>query len=161
MRPFSDFCARSSLTTILAIGFLLTLPNLLLAADLKPFVAHATGSIVSQDQCSATEVCQQSVVSGQATRLGNLTGILNERVNVFTGAYTGTAVFTITSGGTIETTYVGQVIPNPDGSAVFTESHVVVSATGRFTGMTGTLHVVGTASATGQLTIDGVGTLSR
>ena len=160
MNAFSRVAARTSLTAIPAICCLLTLPSLLLAADSKPFVAHATGSIVSRFPCSETEICQESRISGTATRLGPFTGILDEQVNILTGTYTGTGVFTF-AGGTITTTSVGQAINQEDGSVVFTESHVVVSGTGRFAGATGTLQAVGTASVAGELTADIVGTLSR
>jgi len=146
---------------------LLGLSGVLSAADLKPVVAHATGSITSQSDCTDPEhpnqiqICQVSTVSGTATRLGALTGVLNEKVLLATGAYAGTAVFTIANGDTISTMFIGQVISNPDGSAVFIESHTITAGTGKYASPTGTLQVVGTATADGHLVIDGVGAISR
>jgi hypothetical protein len=142
---------------------LLSLPGVLSAADTKSVVAHLTGSITSQSWCPTdpTLFCQVSTVSGVATRLGPLTGVLNERVNIMTGAYTGTGIFTTSNGDIISTISVGQVVLNPDGSALFVEDHVISGGTGKFSGTTGNLHVVGTAAADGSVVVDGVGSISR
>jgi hypothetical protein len=135
-----------------------------LSADAKSVVAHATGSITSRSLCTPnnpTLICQVSNVSGVATRLGALTGVLNERVDTTTGRYEGTAVFMLSNGATISTMFVGHVVPNPDGSAVFEEGHVITGGTGKYADTTGDLHVVGTAAVDLSLVIDGVGAISR
>jgi hypothetical protein len=131
------------------------------AAQSKLIVARATGVIIAQDPCGPTLVCQTTVISGQATQLGPLTGILHEQIDTSTGNYTGTAVFT-TANGDISTAYTGLVTP-PDasGNVVFFENHVIVGGTGRYKGATGRLGVVGTATAAGELSIQGVGILNR
>jgi hypothetical protein len=132
------------------------------ADQAKPVKAIATGQITSQAFCSLTEVCQETVVSGIATQLGQFSGYLSERVDITTGTYTGTAVFTTVNGDTISTEFEGQVTP-PDGSGrvFFAEHHVVVAGTGRFANATGELNVTGTADAAGKIGIVGVGTLQK
>lgn len=131
------------------------------AGTSKLVVAHATGVIVSQVPCSATEICQQATVSGFATPIGPLTGVLYERIDMTTGRYTGTAVFT-TNGGTIATIYTGQVsAPNQNGAVTFVERHLIVGGTGRYSHASGDLNVLGAATADGALNIFGVGTLNN
>jgi hypothetical protein len=133
-----------------------------LAAQRKIVEASASGNIVSQSFCSATEVCQVAVVNGIATQLGPFVGTLSERVDVTNGTYTGSAIFTTTDGSTITTEYTGNVTPpDPQGRVYFVETHEVVSGTGRFAGSTGNLHVLGTADAAGKIQIVGLGTLSK
>ena len=125
-------------------------------------IAYATGAIVSEDLCSPLELCQQAVVSGSATHLGHITGVLNERIDLTTGTYTGEGVFTTSNGDTIETDYVGQVsAPNASGGVTFVEQHQIVGGTGRYGTATGELGVVGSASATGTIRIVARGTLYR
>lgn len=132
------------------------------ADQVRPVNAIATGQITSQAFCSPTEVCQETVVSGIATQLGQFSGHLFERVDIFTGTYTGAAVFTTVNGDTISTEYEGQVTPpDEDGRVFFSEHHVVVAGTGRFATATGELNVTGTADAAGKISIVGVGTLQR
>ena len=148
---------------LLALGGALVLAQPAFAAGTaKPVIATARGQIVAQTFCSPTEVCQTTIVQGQATQLGSFVGVLNERVDVTNGTYTGTATFTTTLGDSISTEYTGNVTPpDPQGRVVFTEHHQVVSGTGRFVNAEGFLDVLGTANATGQILIVGVGSLSR
>lgn len=133
-----------------------------LAGPAKLVQAYASGAIVSQQFCSATEVCQQATVSGTATVLGHFVGTLSERVDVGNGTYTGSAVFTTSDGSTIATEYTGQVTPpNQQGRVFFSESHEVVSGTGKYANASGNLNVLGTADAAGQIQIVGIGTLSK
>src|SRR6266571_6928362 len=108
----TDALRRRVLTVMLSFCALLYAGSAL-AADEKTITARATGAVISQSPCDTTVVCQVTVVSGLATYLGHLTGLLDERVDITTGLYSGTAVFTTTSGDTISTEYVGQVSP-PD-----------------------------------------------
>src|SRR5262245_13635264 len=145
---------------------LLGVSGVLSAADsAKPVVAHATGSITSQSFCipgKPNVVCQVSNVSGVATRLGALTGVLNEFVDNNTGGYSWTAVFTMANGDTISTQFLGQVFPpNPDGSSFFTEEHIIVSGTGKYSNTIGDLHVDGTVAGDLSLVIDGHGSINR
>jgi hypothetical protein len=131
-------------------------------ADQAKLKAYATGNITSQVFCSATEVCQEAIVSGFATLLGQFTGHLFERVDITTRTYTGTGVFTTANGDTISTEYDGQVTPpDENGRVFFFEDHVVVGGTGRFATATGELNVTGTADATGQIIVVVMGTLER
>lgn len=128
----------------------------------KTITAYATGAVVGQSFCDTFVVCQQSLVTGRATYIGSLTGVLDERVNVLTGEYTGTAVFTNATGDTISTDYVGQVSP-PDANGVsqFVENHEVTGGTGRFAGATGHLDVTGLVRPDLTLSIVGVGVLIK
>lgn len=126
-------------------------------------LASATGSVVSVVPCPAYPIfCQESNISGRATRLGTFTGVLNEVVNVETGQYTGTAVFTF-NGGTISTEYEGQIGPfNESGIALFFEDHEVTDGTGRFEGATGEMRVVGSFDMnTNELSIFAVAVLRQ
>jgi hypothetical protein len=132
------------------------------AAQQQPFQTSATGQIVAQAFCSPTEVCQQAVVSGVATTIGRFTGVLNERVDITNGAYTGTAVFTTSDGSTINTQYSGQSTPpDSNGQVFFFEVHDIVGGTGRFANVDGSLNITGTSDATGKIQVTGVGTLSK
>src|SRR5581483_2259323 len=100
-------------------------------------LAYATGAVVAAAPCEDNPalLCQTSIVSGFATRIGALVGELHERVDLTTGAYTGFATFTTPNGEQIRTAYVGQVLQfYPDGSVDFVEQHQITSGTGRFTG---------------------------
>jgi len=106
-------------------------------------------------------VCQTANVAGIATRLGSFTGELHEVVNTGTGAYTGDATFTFGGGGTITTRYTGQVLSAVNLFVAFQEEHTIVSSTGRLSGTTGTLEVLGTSDANLVLTISGAGQIVR
>jgi len=144
-------------TTLLVIG----LSSQARAASAELVIARATGQVVSQAPCGPTEICQTTLVSGRATVLGKLTGVLDETIDIATGHYTGTATFDGQS-GSVFTTYVGFVTP-PDasGSVAFIENHTVVGGTGSFAGIAGRLAVTGTANALGQISIVGIGYVVR
>ena len=142
---------------VVAGGLQATAP--VLAAVARPVIAVASGQIVSQTINPNGEICQTSVVSGQATVLGAFTGVQSECVNLSNGSYAGTATFTTSTGDTLLTSYTGQTAPLVDGTVFFVETHQVTSGTGRFAAATGTLTVIGTADATGHVAIIGVGTL--
>src|SRR5262252_771082 len=122
------------------------------AGPARPVIATARGQIVAQAFCSPTEVCQETIVQGVATQLGSFVGHLSERVDITNGTYTGTATFTTSLGDSINTQYTGNVTPpDANGRVIFTEHHTVVSGTGRFAAAEGTLDVLGTADAAGQI----------
>ena len=126
------------------------------------FTLHATGQVVSQVPCSETQLCQDAVVSGKATRFGAFTGQLSEVVDLTTGSYTGTGTFVTTKGDALNTEYVGRVTqPDATGGVTFVENHRVVGGTGQFAGATGQLVIVGSADGAGRLSIDGIGLLTR
>ena len=132
------------------------------ADDVKTLKAAASGQITSVAICSATEVCQQTVVSGRVSHIGSIDGVLEERVDLLNGNYSGTATFTTPNGDAIHTQYTGQVTPpDADGGVTFFEHHVVTSGTGRFLGIRGTLDGVGTATGTGHIEFNATGTLIR
>jgi len=151
-------CRRLAILGLWAYAF--TVPAF--AQTAKVVEATARGQIVSQEMCSATEVCQETELTGIATHIGLLTGLLSERVDLLTGRYSGTAVFTMPDQSTIATEYTGNVTP-PDqtGRVFFFERHDVVGGTGRFDGVDGTLDVTGTGDAAGAFEIVGVGMLSN
>ena len=143
--------------TVLAVG--VAVPAR--AGSSRLVIAQASGFIVSEAMCSDTEICQQATVTGFATPLGPLTGVLNERVDITTGRYTGTAVFT-TTGGTIATVYTGQVsAPDQNGAVTFVERHLIVGGTGRYSQASGNLNVLGSATGEGALNIFAFGTLNN
>jgi hypothetical protein len=151
-------CCRLGIVGLWALAF--TVPAF--AQTEKVVEAAARGQIVSQNLCSATEVCQETQLTGVATHIGRISGLLSERVDLTTGTYSGTAVFTTPDQSTIATEYTGNVTP-PDqtGRVFFFEQHDVVGGTGRFAGADGTLDVAGTGDAAGAFQIVGVGTLSN
>jgi hypothetical protein len=154
--------SHRALKALLSLTCVLGFAGQASAATTRLVVAQASGQIVAQQFCSPTEVCQETQVTGYATQLGSFTGVLLERVDITTGNYTGTAIFTTASGDSITTEYTGFVTPpDADGNVVFVEDHHVVAGTGKFRNATGNLHVVGTANASGQIQIVGVGTLTR
>jgi hypothetical protein len=133
------------------------------ANDEIRFVARASGQIVSQEPCGPelTHVCQTVLIAGHATKLGAFTAVVFEDVDLATGTYTGTAVFTLKK-GTVTTEYVGVVSPpDAEGNVVFTENHDIVGGTGSFEGATGKLFTLGTASATGEISIIAAGVLNK
>jgi hypothetical protein len=132
------------------------------AGETQEIRARATGQIISSGQCGGFD-CQGAVISGQATHIGRITGMLSEQIDSGTGRYTGAAVFTTPSGDTIQTNYTGQILP-PDGSGLvrFVEHHTLASGTGKFEDASGDLYVTGSADpATLAINIDGVGNLKR
>ena len=153
---------RVAIAISLCMTGLLAISERTAAAPGKSFTAVATGQIVVQFPCSATDICQEAHVEGQATRIGQFTGILFESVNVTTGTYTGTATFTTPNGDSLSTTYTGTVSP-PDsqGGVSFLEDHDIVGGTGKYDGVEGDLQVSGTADALGRVSIVGTGTLSK
>jgi hypothetical protein len=95
---------RGRLLKIMASsGFVLLCAAGALAGPSKVVKAYASGEIVSQTPCSATEVCQETQVAGTATVLGRFAGVLSERVDITNGSYAGTGVFTMSDGSTITT----------------------------------------------------------
>ena len=121
----------------------------------------ATGSIVFQEPCSETEVCQVAVISGKATQFGAFTGVLNERVDLQTGHYTGTGTFTFTSGATIDTAYVGQVAaPTTSGPVIFAEERQIIGWERAVGQRHGPSHRGWFGECNGKLSIIGVGALS-
>jgi hypothetical protein len=132
------------------------------AGETQEIRARATGQIIYSAPCGGLD-CQGAVVSGQATHIGRITGILSEQINSGTGGYTGTAVFTTPSGDTIQTNYIGQIlIPDGSGLVRFVEHHTLSSGTGKFEDASGDLFVTGSADpATLAINIDGVGNLTR
>ena len=133
------------------------------ADDEIRFIARASGQIISQEPCGPelTHVCQIVVIAGHATTLGSFTALVFEDVDLATGTYTGTAVFTLKK-GTVFTEYVGVVSPpDAEGNVVFTENHDIVGGTGSFEGATGKLFTLGTASATGKVAIVAAGVLNK
>ena len=164
MRPSVPTPVRNRFVKIAAstICAVLLLASSALAGPAKAVEAYASGAIVSQQFCSATEVCQQANVSGTATVLGRFVGTLSERVDVTNGTYTGSAVFTTSDGSTISTEYTGQVTPpNQQGRVFFFENHEVVSGSGKYANASGNLDVIGTADVAGRIQIVGAGTLSK
>jgi len=131
-----------------------------LAGPQKAVRVRATGQIVSITPCYENELCQDVQVTGIATVLGRVTGVLSERVDLY-GHYTGTGVFTTADGSTITTEFEGQVIPDPNGTASFMETHHIVDGTGQYESASGELDLTGTGDAAGHLDVVGTGTLIR
>jgi len=141
-------------------GLLVTAQPALAAT--RPVVAVATGQVISQTFCSPTEVCQDTVISGFATQIGNFVGTQSERINILDGTYTCTATITAAGGDTLTTTCTGQATPlDEEGHVLFVESHQFTGGTGRFLNASGNLQIVGTVDATGQIAAIGVGSLTR
>jgi hypothetical protein len=106
--------------------------------------------------------CQTSRVSGEATQIGSFVGNLSERVDLTTGTYTGTGLFTTPTGDTFSTESAGNVTPPaPDGSVLFIETHQIVGGTGAFAATTGQIHVVGTADGVGNVHVWILGKISK
>src|SRR6266542_4166639 len=153
---------QSRLCVGLVLAWALTFAGSAQAAGQDQVVTgHATGRIISADLCPYPLLCQETTVSGQLTHLGRFTGLLSEEVDVNTGHYTGTAVFTAPDASTIQTTYEGQALPPESGVVAFSETHEIVAGTRRLLGLTGELIVTGTADSAGRLSVDIVGALSR
>ena len=128
------------------------------ADEAKAIKASATGQIIAVAPCPAPIFCQTTVVAGTATRFGPLTGELNERVDTTTGQYSGTAVFSF-PGGTLSTTYTGQVTSQDptSGNVTFVEHHTITGGTGRLLGTTGYFDLTGSADAGGAVAVTGTG----
>ena len=163
MNELHSLSLRGRILRIIASsGFVLLFAASALAGPAKLVTASASGQIVSQVFCGATEVCQEVHVTGTATVLGRFTGVLTEVVDITNGTYAGTGVFTMSDGSTITTEFAGQVTP-PDrnGRAMFAESHQIVDGTGKYATASGNLQVVGISDAALNIQIVGVGTLTR
>jgi hypothetical protein len=153
---------RMWLRAALAMIYALALSSSAAAGPSKIVRGEASGNITSQEFCSATELCQESTVAGQATQIGQFVGNLSERVDLLTGTYTGTGLFTTSTGDTLSTESKGNVTPpSPGGRVFFAEDHEIVGGTGRFAAATGEIHVVGTADADGNVRVWIVGSLSK
>lgn len=158
---FSSILALKSSRLVVAIslaGALLITPSVL-AAPASELHLTATGYIASQTLCSATEACQESIISGVATQLGRFDAVLVERVNLLDGSFTGTTTLTMPNGDTIRTISTGQITSTDEsGLTHYVEHHEIVGGTGRFAQTTGEFDVVGTAdSVTFELAAVGVG----
>jgi hypothetical protein len=162
MRTLLEPSIRSFVLKILAsVGAVLLLSGDALAGPQKTVKVTASGQIVSRAPCPDTaELCQDVQVTGIATVLGRVTGVLSDRVDPF-GHYTGTGVFTTADGSTITTEFEGQVIPNQDGTASFMETHTIVDGTGQYENASGELDLTGTADAFGHLDVQGTGTFIK
>ena len=162
MRTSASSARTRVLKIIVSSGFVLSFAGEALAGPEKTVKVTATGQIVSREFCSATELCQEVHVTGNASQIGRVSGVLFERVDVTTGRYAGTGVFTTPDGSTITTQFAGQAgIPDQDGRTPFAESHQVVSGTGQFENASGSLDLQGTGDANGQLVIVGIGTFIK
>jgi hypothetical protein len=149
---------RATLAVVCALG----LSSRVAAGPERVVKGAASGSITFRDYCSPTELCQESTVAGQATQLGNFVGTLSERVDLNTGNYTGTGFFTTANGDTLSTAHTGSVRPSgQDGAVFFTETHEIVTGTGRFAGATGSFHVEGTADAAGAVSVVIQGSITK
>jgi len=154
--------SRKYLTFLIAftcvLGFSVTSAS---AQDAKPITAKAAGQIVQVAPCGAL-ICQDTVVAGTASRLGAFTGQLHEAVDTTSGVYSGNATFNFSTGA-ISTNYTGiSSAPDANGIVFFEELHTISGATGKLSGTTGTLHVLGTANVvTGVVQITGTGLISK
>ncbi len=162
MRTLLPSSVRQSSLTIILFSAVVLLAATALAGPQKTVRVSASGQIVSSGPCpdSLTELCQDVQVTGIATVLGRVTGVLSERVDPF-GHYTGTGVFTTAGGSTISTDFEGQVIPGQNGTASFMETHTIVDGTGQYENSSGDLELTGTGDATGHLDVVGTGTFTK
>jgi hypothetical protein len=163
MRTLLEPSVRSRVLKIVAsTGAVLLFTGGALAGPVKIVEARATGQVGPPTQCSTTEFCQVTHVSGTATVLGHFDGVLSDRVNFDTGAFTGTGVFTMPDGSTITTAYFGQLLGAPvNGVSSFIEFHTVIDGTGKYDGASGGITVTGTVDGAGHIEIVGVGTLDK
>jgi len=161
MRTLLQSCVRhSALTIILSSAFVLLAASAL-AGPQKAVRVSASGQIVLSGPCPDTaELCQDVQVTGIATVLGRVGGVLSERVDA-TGHYIGTGVFTTADGSTITTEFEGQVIPHQNGTASFMETHHIVDGTGQYENASGELDLTGTADTTGHVGVVGRGTFIK
>ena len=65
---------RMWLRAALAMIYALALSSSAAAGPSKIVRGEASGNITSQEFCSATELCQESTVAGQATQIGQFVG---------------------------------------------------------------------------------------
>jgi hypothetical protein len=153
---------HSALKIVPAVAVVLSFTATVLAGPQKTVRVSASGQIFPSGPClPPTDVCQDVQVTGIATVLGRVSGELSEQVNLSTGAYAGTGVFTTADGSTITTAFEGQVIPYPDGTASFRERHRIVDGTGQYENASGDLDLTGTADALGHVDVVGTGRLIR
>jgi len=161
MRTLLPSSVRQSALTIILASAVVLLAASALAGPQKTVRVSASGQIVSRGPCpDLGALCQDEQVTGIATVLGRVSGVLSERVDP-TGHYMGTGVFTTSDGSTITTEFEGQVIPNPDGTASFMERHVIVDGTGQYENSSGALDLTGTADAALHLVVAGTGTFIK
>jgi hypothetical protein len=152
---------NSPLKFVLSSAFVLSFATGVLAGPQKGVTVRATGQIVST-LCSDNELCQDVQVTGVATVLGRVSGVLSETVDLNTGIYTGRGTFTTADGSTITTEFAGQVFPlDQNGNVFFMETHHIIDGTGQYENASGDLDLAGTADATGALVVVGTGTLIR
>ena len=123
-------------------------------------VFTASGSIVSQEFCSPTEVCQVALISGRATQFGAFAGVLSERVDLQTGTCTGTGKFHVQ-----RREHDQHRVPGPGGLDAVRGGSLFRTAPDRRRDRpvweaTGQLAVAGLADATGKVSVIGVGRLS-
>jgi hypothetical protein len=162
MRTLLEPSVRSRVLKIVAsTGVVLLFTGRALAGPVKIVEARATGQVGPPTPCSTTEFCQVTQVSGTASVLGHFDGVLSDRVNFETGAFTGTGVFTMPDGSTITTTYFGQLGAPVNGVSPFIEFHTVIDGTGKYDGASGDITVTGTVDGAGHIEIVGVGTLDK
>jgi len=162
MRTLLPSSVRQSALTIILFSAVVLLAASALAGPQKTVRVSASGQIVVSEPCldPPAGLCQDVQVSGIATGLGRVRGELSERVDPF-GHYTGTGVFTTADGSTISTEFEGQVMPNQDGTASFTETHTIVDGTGQYENSSGELILTGTGDALGHLDVSGTGTFIK
>jgi len=147
---------------VLSSAFVLLMAAGALAGPEKAVTVLATGQIVSSELCSTTEVCQEVHVTGTATVLGHVSGVLFERVNFLTGEYSGTGVFTVPNGSTISTEFSGQLTPpDQDGRSFFMERHGILEGSGKYENAAGVLNLTGSGDTTGALVVEGTGTFIK
>ena len=153
----------SGLKIVLSSAFVLLFTAGALAGPEKAVRVSATGQIVSSDALLLTA---RRTVSGRAgdrdchgtwSRQRRAVGARGFNF----GHYTGTGVFTTADGSTISTEFEGQVIPNQDGTASFTETHTIVDGTGQYENSSGELILTGTGDALGHLDVSGTGTFTK
>jgi hypothetical protein len=153
---------QSALKIVPVVAVVLSFAASTLAGPKKIVKVSATGQIVSSEFCPYPQLCQEVHVTGTATALGRVSGVLSEVVDVETGRYTGSGVFTMADGSTITTEFVGQVTPpDQDGRSFFMERHQFVDGSGQYENASGDLELSGSGDATGALVVSGTGTLIR
>lgn len=123
----------------------------------------ATGQIVSAPTpCGPTTVCQTAQITGHSQPFGPITAVLNDQIDISNGLFVGTGVIRFANGDTVTTSYSGQSAPDPNtGIVTFSETHTITGGTGRFKRATGELHIVGSATPSGQLAVTFTGVLER
>jgi hypothetical protein len=142
-------------------AFVLVFAAVAAADPQKSIRVNATGQILHQTFPTPGQLCQDVEVTGVATVIGRVSGALTECVDLNNGSYAGIGVFTTPDGSTISTEFSGQLIPNPNGTTSFFETHRIVDGTGQYENASGGLDLTGTGDATGHLDVVGTGTLIK